>query len=189
MAHADNSVLLRKLRGMLNKEVVFREWDGKTIVQKAPKRKKGNSTPDQEETRINFKLASRYAIAICKAEDQSLAEAYAMVLKSRQNVFSRATQDFMSVPEIKFIRTDNYRGITGDKIIIRAIDDFRVLNVMVEIYSANGNLVEWGNAAQNVNGIDWTYLATGTHILTEGFKIKAIAKDVPGHEGMLEVVV
>lgn len=186
MAHADNSALLRKLRGMLNKEVVFREWDGKTIVQKAPK--KGKSTPNQEGTRKNFKLASLYANAICKAEDQSLAEAYALVLKPRQNVFSRATEDFMIVPEIKFIRTDGYKGAVGDKITIRAIDDFRVLNVIVEIHSADGALLESGNAVQNINGIDWTYFITKANEPSTGVKIKAIATDVPGHEGILEVV-
>jgi hypothetical protein len=187
MANSDNSVLLRKLRGMLNKELVFREWAGKTVVSKAPKRRKRKSTPDQRETRVNFKLASRYANAITKAEDKSLADAYALVLKPRQNLYSRALEDFMTVPEIKFIRTDDYIGAVGDKITIRAVDDFRVLSVIVEIHTGDGSILESGPAVQNVNGIDWTYIVTKINDLSEGGKIKAIAMDVPGHEGILEV--
>jgi hypothetical protein len=187
MAYADNSALLRKLRGMLNKELVFRDWAGKTVVSRAPGRKKRNSTPEQMETRINFKSASRYANAITKSADKSLADAYAFLLKPRQNVYSRALEDFMKAPEIKFIHTDLYFGEVGDKITVRAVDDFRVLRVLLEITLSDGTLLESGYAVQNVNGIDWTYIATKDNNLSEGCKIKAIATDVPGNEGILEV--
>jgi hypothetical protein len=187
MAYADNSALLRKLRGMLNKELVFRDWAGKTVVSRAPGRRKRNSTPEQMETRINFKSASRYANAITKSADKSLADAYAFLLKPRQNVYSRALEDFMKAPEIKFIHTDLYFGEVGDKITVRAVDDFRVLRVLLEITLSDGTLLESGYAVQNVNGIDWTYIATKDNNLSEGCKIKAIATDVPGNEGILEV--
>ena len=187
MAHSDNSALIRKLRGMLGKELVFREWAGKTVVSKAPKRRNKKSTPDQAKTRINFKFASRYANAVIKSADQSLAEAYALLLRPRQNVHSRALQDFITVPEINYIRTENYKGVVGDKIIVRAVDDFRVLSVLVDIYAQDGSLIESGNAFQNDNGIDWTYTVTKTNNLTEGSTIKVIATDVPGNEGILEV--
>ena len=187
MAHSDNSALIRKLRGMLGKELVFREWAGKTVVSKAPKRRKRKSTPDQEKTRLNFKLASRYANAVIGSADQSMADAYALLLKPRQNLFSRALEDFMNVPEVKFIRTEDYKGVVGDKIIIRAVDDFRVLRVLVEIHTSDGSLIESGNATQNVNGIDWTYTVTKINNLSEGSTIKAIVTDAPGNEGILVV--
>jgi hypothetical protein len=187
MAYSDNSTLLRKLRGMLNKELVFRDWAGKTVVSRAPGRRKKKSTPDQSETRLNFKFASRYANAITKSADRSLADAYALLLKPRQNVYSRALEDFMKIPDIKFIHTDLYFGAVGDKITVRAVDDFRVLGVIVEITSVDGTLLESGHAVQNVNGIDWTYIVTKFNTPFEGTKIKAIATDVPGNEGILEV--
>lgn len=189
MAYSNNSALLRKLSGMLNKELVFREWAGKTVVSKAPRRGNRKSTPDQAKTRINFMLASRYAKAITKAKDQSLADAYAMVLRPRQNIHSRAIEDFMTVPEIKFIRTDDYKGEVGDKIFIRAVDDFRVLNVIVEIHAPGGSILESGNAAQNINGIDWTYTVTTANNQLLGSVIKVIATDVPANEGILEVII
>jgi hypothetical protein len=187
MAHADNSALMRKLKGLLGKELVFRDWAGKTVVSKAPKKRTAPSSPEQAATNVKFLLASRYAKAITTSEDQAMAEAYAMVLKPRQNIYSRALEDFLASPKIRFIKTHNYTGIPGDKILIRAIDDFRVLNTLVEIYRADGALLEVGNAVQNPNGIDWTYTATQNNNLLAGSKIKVIATDVPNNEGMLEI--
>jgi len=188
MAHVSNSVITGKFRGLLGKELVFREWKGKTIVAKAPKSRTGDPTTAQAETQERFLFASRYAKAVIKNPDQSMAEAYAKALRPRQNVYSRAVEDFMTAPVVKTITTRNYRGIAGDKIAVRAIDDFRVVSVRVEIHAANGSLVEVGNATQDTNGIDWTYTATQANTLEPGSRIVAIATDVPGNEGSLEAV-
>jgi len=185
MAHSNNSLVAGKLSGTINKELVFREWDGKTVVAKAPKGRKGKTTPAQEETQERFLIASRYAQAVTKNQDKSMAEAYAAVLKPRQNVYSRALEDCMSPPVVKKINARNYKGIVGDKIVIRAIDDFRVVSVRVEIYAANGTLLEEGNAEQNANGLDFTYTTTQANNLLAGSRIIAIATDVPGNEGTL----
>jgi hypothetical protein len=41
MAHSNNGIIAGKLRGTLGKELVFREWEGKTVVAKAPKKRTG----------------------------------------------------------------------------------------------------------------------------------------------------
>ena len=102
-------------------------------------------------------------------------------------MYSRALEDFLSPPVVKLINTRNYKGAGGDTIVIRAVDDFRVTGVRVEIYAADGKLLEAGNADQDTNGIDWTYTATETNPGPAGSKIRAIATDVPGNEGTLEV--
>lgn len=187
MAHSNNSIITGKLKGTLGKELVFREWEGKTVVAKAPKRREGEPSPAQAETQERFLIASRYARAVINNADKSLAEAYATVLRPRQNVYSRALEDCISPPVVKSVRTQNYKGAVGDKLAVRAIDDFRVASVQVEIYAANGTLLEAGNAEPNLNGLDWTYTATQANNPLAGSKIKAIATDVPGNEGMLEV--
>ena len=93
----------------------------------------------------------------------------------------------MSPPVVSIIDTRNYSGASGGRITVRAVDDFRVTAVQVEIYAVNGTLLEKGNAEQQVNGIDWTYTATQVNNLLTGSKIKAIATDVPGNEGTLEL--
>ena len=96
----------------------------------------------------------------------------------------------MSPPIVKRIDTRHYKGAGGDRIVTRAVDDFRVTGVRVEIYATDGTLLEAGNAVQDLNGIDWTYTATRPNPAPAGLagcKIKAIASDVPGNEGSLEV--
>jgi hypothetical protein len=187
MAHSDNSVVTRKLQGTLGKELVFREWEGKTVVAKAPGRRKGKPTTKQAETQEKFLIASRYARAVISNPDQGLAEAYATGLRLRQNVYSRALEDCMSPPVVKSINTRSYKGAAGDKIVVRAIDDFRVVNVRVEIYAASGTLLEAGNAEMDANALDFIYTATQVNNPLAGSKIVAIATDVPRNEGMLEV--
>jgi len=187
MANSNNSVITGKIRGALGKQLVFREWEGKTVVAKAPKNREGDPTPAQEQTQERFLLASRYARAILRGADQGIKETYTAALRPRQNLYSRALEDFISPPKVRSIDTRNYTGASGSRISVRAVDDFRVTGVQVEIRAANGTLLEKGNAEQNVNGIDWTYTATQANNLLTGSKIKAIASDVPGNEGTEEV--
>ena len=35
MAHANNSIITGKFKGSLGKQLVFREWEGKTVVAKS----------------------------------------------------------------------------------------------------------------------------------------------------------
>jgi hypothetical protein len=118
---------------------------------------------------------------------QGIRDAYSARLKPRQNLFSRAVADFMSPPVVKNIGTEAYTGVVGNTITIRAVDDFRVTGVLVEIFAASGALLEEGNAVQQTNGIDWTYTTTQANAVLTGSKISAIATDVPGNSGTLAV--
>jgi hypothetical protein len=188
MANANNSIITGKFKGALGKQLVFREWQGKTVVAKAPKPRTGDPTPAQAEVQEKFMIASRYAKAVFENPDQGLAEAYTKALRPRQNVYSRALEDFLSSPVVKSIDTRNYSGAVGDKIFVRALDDFRVTAVQLNIYAADGSLLESGNAVQQLNGIDWTYTVTQVNNLLGGTTVKAIATDVPGNEGTLELI-
>lgn len=188
MANADNSLVTGKFRGSLGKQLVFRDWEGKTVVAKSPKKRTGASSLAQEGVKEKFFVASRYGKAVTTSPDTSLADAYAASLRPRQNVYSRAMEDFLSPPDVQNIDTRNYSGAVSDKIVVRALDDFRVTGVRVEIYAADSSLLESGNAVQQINGIDWAYTATQANNLLAGSTVKAIAFDVPGNEGMLEVI-
>ena len=186
MAHSNNSVITGKFQGTLGKELVFREWEGKTVVAKAPRPRKGDPTEAQTKTQENFLLGSRYAKAIIGGDNPDLFDGYQSILKPRQNVYSRALEDFMTLPKVTSITTRTYKGLVGDRIIVRAKDDFRVTGLRVEIYSAGGVLLEDGEAQVDKYGLDWTYTATQTNNLLAGTVIKAIATDVPNNEGTLE---
>jgi hypothetical protein len=188
MANSNNRIITGQLKGALGKELVFREWAGKTIVSKYPRSRGKKPTPAQAHTHERFMLASRYAKAVMYGQDQGIRDAYMAALKPRQNLYCRATQDFLFQPVVKIIDAGHYNGATGDSITVRAIDDFRVTGVQVEIHTSDGILLEKGNAVQQLNGIDWTYTATQENHLIRSSKIRAIATDVPGNEGSLELM-
>lgn len=182
----NRSLIASQLQGMIGKELVFREWAGKMIVSRAPQRTKKTSTPAQQKTRDNFQIASRYARGILQNPDMTAA--YAAVLRPRQNIYSRALEDCINPPVVVSIGADGYSGKPGDLISVRATDDFRVTMVFVEIYAANGSLLEKVNAVVTTNGIDWSYVSTLANSQVFGSRIKATATDLPGNEGSLEVL-
>jgi hypothetical protein len=95
-------------------------------------------------------------------------------------------EDFLSPPVVKS-STPVIIRVSRQPDQIRAVDDFRVTGLQVEIHSANGTILEKGNAVQLTNGLDWTYTATQANNPLTGSKIKATATDVPGNKGALEV--
>ena len=188
MAKADNSAITGKFSGTINKQLVFRQWQGTTVVGHFPRPKTGADSPAQEGIKSKFLVASRYAKSVVNNPDPGLANEYAKMLKPRQNVYSRAMGDFLTKPVVTEINTRNYRGQAGNTITVRAVDDFRVAQVLVEIYDPVGTLLEEGIALVDANGIDFTYTATQANSAVTGTTIKAIAIDVPGNEETLEVV-
>ncbi|HEY4967542.1 MAG TPA: hypothetical protein VII28_14150 [Puia sp.] len=187
MANSNNGIIAGKLRGTLGKELVFREWEGKTVVAKAPKKRTGPDTAAQLKIQENFLMATKFASSVMEGKDQGIKDAYNAARKLRQNLFSRAAADFMSPPVVKEIDTNGYTGVVGSTIRIRAIDDFRVTGVLVAIVAASGTPLEKGNAVQQTNGLDWTYTTTQANAVLAGSKISAIATDVPGNTGTLVV--
>ena len=101
MAHSNNSIITGKFRGSLGKQLVFRDWEGKTVVAKSPKARTGDPSAAQSVLQENFLIASRYGKAIVSNADKSMAQAYANALKPRQNVYCRAMEDFLSPPVVK----------------------------------------------------------------------------------------
>ncbi len=187
MAHSNNSVITGKFSGMLGKELVFRDWEDKTVVAKAPKARVGVPDAAQLQRQEKFLLASKYAKAVKDGTDQGIKDAYIAAAKPRQNLYSRALEDFMSSPVVKSVSSGAYTGVVGSTITVRAVDDFRVTGVQVEIYAASGTLLEKGNAILQTNGLDWTYTVTQANAALTGSKINAIATDVPGNTGTLAV--
>jgi hypothetical protein len=60
MTHSNNSIITGKFQAQPGKEPVFRNWDGKTVVAKAPGRRKRDPTPKQVQLQEAFLMGSRY---------------------------------------------------------------------------------------------------------------------------------
>jgi hypothetical protein len=155
---------------------------------KISKARTGAPTAAQSEAQEKFQVASRYAKAVMANTDQSLAEGYQTALKPRQNLYARALEDFLTPPVVNMIETHNYHGVVGDTVMARATDDFRVTQVIVEIFAPDGSLLERGNAVLTFNGLDWKYTSTQANPVLAGTRIRATATDVPGNDSSLELI-
>ena len=186
MANANSSLITGRFRKMLGKELVFREWDGMTVVSKAPRSGKGRSSLAQQETRERFIMASRYACFVKNNPDQAMAKAYAAALRPRQNIYSRALEDYLKAPVVNDINVQAYSGAAGSRIQVNAVDDFRVAEVSVFIYTAGDRLLEKGFAAPN--GVFWDYTARQANNALAGTKILVVATDLAGNKGRREII-
>jgi hypothetical protein len=160
-------------------QFVFRDWFGETVVSKKPKKSRKQPSAGQQETRTNFKLASRYAKW---ANDKPELKAYYLTkAKGPQNAYVLAFEDFFSKPEIKSIETDRYLGSIGGTILIDAFEQFKVAEVKVRITSADGTLIEEGNAVPDEQSVKWKYTSTVNNASLAGCIITVTAFDLPGN--------
>ncbi|MCP9753125.1 hypothetical protein [Ferruginibacter sp. HRS2-29] len=161
-------------------QLVFKQWAGMTYVASAPSRSAVPATEEQKQTRLNFKEAVRYAKR--KMDDPAMKSLYQQSLKPRQTAFNRAIKDFMTVPVIGFIHAGNYNNKPFSHIIVRATDDFRVMNVKVKIENSAGQWIEEGEASPAGNGLDWKYLVTESDQVAADNVITVTVSDMAGNE-------
>ena len=111
------------------------------------------------------------------------------MLNPGTSVYNLALADYCKVPEISTIDTTNYQGQSGDQIRVRAIDNFRVVEVSVSIHDAADTLLESGIATLSENNIDWIYNTTTLNSNLAGTKITAEAKDTPGNRTVESIII
>ena len=189
MAHIDDNLLVRGARGNVGKQFVYRKRGNKTFIGRMPVTKDGAVVTDkQEKVRDLFAAASLYAQgAIANPE---LKQEYGKKATSGTNAYNIAFRDFLKAPVVKEINTKKYNGTPGSTIEITAKDDFRVAEVTISIVTAEGTMVEEGNAVLNpINRNKWTYTARQNNASPPGTVIKATARDLPGNEGDLAVTI
>ncbi|SHN39898.1 hypothetical protein [Chitinophaga sp. CF418] len=182
MARAKNNLLLAQVSGTIGKQLTVTQRAGQVILGKA-KAKKGKRykfSSKQLDVQSRFTDATDYAAQV-KA-DPDMVAAYMAVAKPGQNANNLAIKDFYNAPEIHELRTKEYTGKAGQKIWVRATDDFRVYQVVIGIYTAAGTLVEEGNALQGRNGIEWVYTTRKDNPGYQGGKVQAMAEDLPGNQ-------
>jgi hypothetical protein len=144
-------------------------------------------TPAQEEHLDKFSTATAYARAAMA--DPALEKIYAVRATTERSVFNLAVKDYIKAPKVKKVIVSAYTGNVGSTIEVRAKDDFAVKAVKVSIRNAAGDLVEEGNAL--IDPLDkskWIYTATQVVAILPGCKVKAIAQDLPGNSGELEII-
>lgn len=174
--------------GDMGGQFVYKQRGGRMFAAAMPDVKPNRVlTADEIKIRKRFKLASLYAQGIMN--DATIKKQYQKKAEKHQNAYNVAFQDYMQAPVVENIDPDVYTGVVGSQIIVEATDDFRVKEVKVSIYASGGSMIEEGQAVLNpMNLGQWIYTVQQTNASLAGSTISAIARDLPGNEGTLEVV-
>lgn len=187
MAVSKNNVLTHGLSGTVGGLLVFRNRGGKTVVASKPRERIGEMSEGQKAHQQRFQHATLYGQTVMGS--RGLKAEYEASAKEGQSAYNVAVADFFHAPDIETIDISAYTGKAGDTIRVKVTDDFRVSEVSVSIYNADGTEVEHGMAVQSENKTEWVFTAKVANASTEGDRIEVRATDLPGNETKLDKTV
>lgn len=180
MAKVKLNPLLEGVRGKVG-DLVFKRYGEDVIVGRVPDFSGLEPTATQQAHRERFRLAALYGkAALANPATRALYEAKARA--KGQPVFSLTIADFFNAPVVDEIDLSAYTGKAGERIRIRASDDFEVAGVEVDIRDINGTVLERGAATRGSSGTEWTYTATTNLPVGQPVSIEVTATDRPGHK-------
>lgn len=184
MAQSKDNILVQGFSGTISRLLTFMQKGGKTFVNAARKPSEKEPTANQLQLRARFREVTQYAAYAI--QDPELKKAYALRARSGQTAYNMAIKDAFRKPQVDKIDIAAYTGLPGDRIVVSATDDFKVAQVKLAIYEANGNLLEEGDAIESAG--KWEYIATGLNEPLTGSTVNVTAIDLPGNEGSQELV-
>jgi hypothetical protein len=172
-----NNALMKNVRGMFGKQVVFKERMGTQYVA-APPYVNENRIPTEGEhnNQKNFGEAVEFARAALK--DPELKKEYAALAKKNQTAYNVAVSDARIPPKINSLLTQGYTGKPGSCILVQATDNVKVKRVHVTIINAAKTLIEQGEAVDNGDNFNWVYSATSSVETVAGCTIEVSAYDL-----------
>ena len=175
--------------GMLGKNFVYRQWNGRTIMANKPK-KRGKLSEKQLAQVTRFQYAAEYARERTKSPEYK--HLYQRGVDPKKDMFSAyavALRDFLNPPKVSDVDAKDYTGEAGQIIRVRATDDFMVKSVTVTITSAENKVIETGEAiARGKKGL-WRMTTTVRNANVRGTVIMVVAKDLAGNEAKKVVAI
>lgn len=178
MASVTLNPVLESLSGKIG-DLVFRRHGEDVVVARAPAGERA-WTPDQLAHQERFRLATVYGRA-------ALADPVTKALYENKSaatgtpVFALAIADFFHAPSVDDIDLSAYTGKAGEKITIRAHDDFQLVGVGVAIRKPDGTALEQGPAMAGNDSV-WAYTTTTALPAGQAVMIEVTATDRPGHK-------
>lgn len=180
MTTVKDNFMTTGLSGMYDDKVVFRQWKGRTIFTRPP-RKSERHTPLQERQKEKFRSAVDYAkVAMLDPVKQ---EFYRKAANGEVSAFNMAVADFLSLPKVVRIETDEYTGEPGCLLSVVATDKGKVTSVKVRITDSADMLIEEGHAVNIADSRMWLYTVTAHNPTLPGTTITALVTGLPGNEG------
>jgi hypothetical protein len=143
-----------------------------------------NAVPTEPQTQHRGKFATAISYAKEVLEQPDLKAEYDKSAPRGKSGYNMAVKDYFSKPEVNKI------SLAGSTITIMAKDDFRIASLAVTILSSGGVVLEEREATPNsVNREKWSYTTALTANELTGAVVRAVATDLPGNTGILEVSV
>ncbi|CAN5361019.1 hypothetical protein BH09BAC3_BH09BAC3_10040 [soil metagenome] len=167
-------------------DVALRKHRGQRIASTITIPKESTSQK-KKESKSRFAEAVSWAKA-CLSEP-AMKELYSKGICDRlPNAQTVAVSDYLEAPKIHYINLTSYTGAVGDKIRIKATDNFKVWEVKLMITNALGVVLEEGQATRYPRKpVMWVYEVTVANPDLPGTVIKATAKDRPGNRREMEI--
>lgn len=177
MAEVKSNIITQGMSGAIGKQIVFKRYGNRTIVSAMPDMSKVVKSKKQKAENSKFSNAIAYARSQM-ADPVSKAE-YKAKAQGMQKPHNIAIADFYNAPEIRSINTNNI--LTTQTITIHATDDFKVTDVLVEVYDMEGLLLEQGHAIEKTQWF-WEYKITFSIATHQGLRLLVSAFDKPGNK-------
>ena len=178
MAKVERNIVINGLRGRLGEQLVIkRDRAGHTIVSLKPTFREDREFSEMQKAQQGaFKEAVVYAKTAAKTVPIYAEKAEG----TNRAAYNIAIADWLHPPEIGEIDLSGWTGQAGEPIRIKALDDVKVMEVMVLIVDEADGLIEQGEAEQT-DGLWWTY--TTRQAASGQAKVIVIARDLPGNIG------
>jgi hypothetical protein len=176
------------ISALLSNDVVVRTIRNQTVISTITKPKKSTSAR-KAETNDRFAEASYWAKATLKKP--GMKELYSKGISGKlSNAHTVALADYLNAPKIHYISLKQHTGAIGDKIRIKATDDFLVTAVNVTITNKNGKQLETGPATRyKRKPVMWIYTLTVANPKMIGTVIEVKVMDRPGNKTETKVMI
>ena len=169
--------LIHSLHGRVG-DLILYESDGQTLSRTMPA-VTAERSDKQKANADRFLAAQKYAAQAL--QDPVLKSAYKAACRGHQNPRNLAIRDAMRAPLIESINLDGYAGKLGQNICVKAVDDFRVIEVKVTVRDPVGGIIEEGTAPLSSDGSEWRYVTTKEVPPGQSVSVLAVARDNPGN--------
>ncbi len=180
------STKLRKTySGIFGNQVVLKNVKSNSVMTMKPLKPAKELSVKQLVARQRFQCAIDYARRMM--QDPVLLAKYKAKAGPGKTAFRLAVKDFMNPPMVLEIDASGYHGNAGEVISVKALDDFELASVRVNITAADGTLVEEGDCLLNLPAVRYHYTATVQVTDITGATITAIARDLPDNATELTV--
>ena len=179
MAVSYNNVITREYSGRVG-DVVFRNYNGKSVMAKRPDCSKVIKTARQLEINDKFKKAVKVGQYVIKNQESS---DFYKRKRPDMDPYHAAISDYLSRPVIERVDADGYKGLPGNVVTVSVWDKWEIEGVDMVIFNSLGEVIECGAAVprQFSANTEWEYKATVENDDYKSCRILVRVKDHPGN--------